>query len=214
MNIAAEIAELRRRIDNLIRTGVVTDVNLKSATCRVSSGAIKTDWLSWMTCRAGNSRVWWAPSAGEQVLLFSLSGNPEAGIVLPALFSDTSPPPSQQAETLYITMPDGAEIIYDAQKSALSATGIKTATISASDSISATTRTATITASASVTLKAPVVECTGLLKTGSLEVTGGGKMSGNINHTGGEFSSNGVVVHTHRHSGVEPGGGSSGGPQS
>lgn len=43
--------------------------------------------------------------------------------------------------------------------------------------------------------------CTNKLTTGTLEVKQGGKMSGDIEHSGGSFSSNGKVLHTHRHHG-------------
>ena len=59
---------IARAIRNLIRIGVVTDVDLSRGLCRVQTGGMKTTWLNWLTCRAGRSRVWWAPSEGEQVL--------------------------------------------------------------------------------------------------------------------------------------------------
>ncbi|WP_353885488.1 hypothetical protein [Escherichia coli] len=43
--------------------------------------------------------------------------------------------------------------------------------------------------------------CTNRLITGTLEVQKGGTMRGNIEHTGGELSSNGKVLHTHKHPG-------------
>ncbi|SQC99674.1 baseplate assembly protein V [Escherichia coli] len=64
---------------------------------------------------------------------------------------------------------------YDTDAGALSASGMKTATLQAS---------------VSVTLDTPVVECTDLLRTATLDVTKGGKMSGNITHSGGDFTSN------------------------
>ena len=45
---------------------------------------------------------------------------------------------------------------------------------------------------------------------GTLEVQKGGTMRGNIEHTGGELSSNGKVLHTHKHPGDS--GGTTGGP--
>ncbi len=48
--------------------------------------------------------------------------------------------------------------------------------------------------------------CTNKLTTGTLEVKKGGKMSGDIQHTGGKFTSNGVQVDKHNHGGVERGG--------
>jgi phage baseplate assembly protein gpV len=45
------------------------------------------------------------------------------------------------------------------------------------------------------------VECTALLKTAQLEVTKGGTMKGDVTHTGGNLSSNGKVLHKHKHPG-------------
>lgn len=64
----------------------------------------------------------------------------------------------------------------------------------------------TCTASVKITLDTPEVECTQHLATATLEVKQGGKMSGNIEHSGGQFSSNGVVVDKHNHGGVQRGG--------
>ncbi len=50
----------------------------------------------------------------------------------------------------------------------------------------------------------------GLSGTGS---SAGTTISGNISHSGGELSSNGVTLHAHQHSGVKAGGDCSGGPQ-
>lgn len=50
------------------------------------------------------------------------------------------------------------------------------------------------------------MECTLHLTTATLEVKQGGKMTGNIEHSGGTFSSNGVVIDSHNHGGVQHGG--------
>ncbi|SVK46990.1 Phage P2 baseplate assembly protein gpV [Acinetobacter baumannii] len=63
-----------------------------------------------------------------------------------------------------------------------------------------------------ITLDAPEVVCTNKLTTGTLEVEKGGAMRGNIEHSGGSFSSNGVVVDSHTHGGVQTGGGKTGKP--
>lgn len=67
-----------------------------------------------------------------------------------------------------------------------------------------------VKASTRVTLDTPEVVCTNRLITGTLEVQKGGTMRGNIEHTGGELSSNGKVLHTHKHPGDS--GGTTGGP--
>ncbi|HAZ7306239.1 TPA: phage baseplate assembly protein V [Escherichia coli] len=69
-----------RLITNLIRTGVVTEVDRENWLCRVKTGDLETNWINWLTLRAGKSRTWWKPSVGEQVVLFSLGGNLESDI--------------------------------------------------------------------------------------------------------------------------------------
>lgn len=54
---------------------VVTEVDRENWLCRVKTGELETNWISWLTLRAGNARTWWRPSEGEQVVLLSLGGN-------------------------------------------------------------------------------------------------------------------------------------------
>ncbi|HGM5048814.1 TPA: phage baseplate assembly protein V [Serratia marcescens] len=203
--------EILRLLRNLIRIGTVNAVDLERGLCRVDTGGNLTDWLHWMTCRAGRARVWWAPSEGEQVLVLSLGGELDTAFVLSGIFSDNFPAPSASADALHITFPDGAVMEYEPASGALSVTGIKTANVQASESITASTKVVIVTA-AKITLDAPEVVCTNKLTTGTLEVQKGGAMRGNIEHSGGSFSSNGVVVDTHAHGGVQTGGGQTGKP--
>ncbi|WP_240104472.1 phage baseplate assembly protein V [Escherichia coli] len=187
-----------RLLSNIIRTGIISEVDEKSWRVRVSSGGLETGWLRWNTTRAGAFNVWLPPSPGEQVVIACIGGNPETAMIIGSLWSDDVPAPGKSLKEIVITAPDGATIRYDADKSALSAGGMKTATLQAS---------------VSVTLDTPVTECTNHLKTATIEVTEGGKMSGNFTHSGGNFTSNGVTVHTHKHGGVESGDSATGGPQ-
>ena len=189
MNTLANIQELARALRNMIRTGLVVETNLKAGRCRVQTGGMCTDWLQWLTHRAGRSRTWWAPSVGEQVLILAVGGELDTAFVLPGIYSGDNPAPSASADALHIRFPDGAVIEYEPETSALTASGIKTA---------------------SVTLDTPEVVCTNRLITGTLEVQKGGTMRGNIEHTGGELSSNGKVLHTHKHPGDS--GGTTGSP--
>lgn len=74
MNTLANIQELARALRNMIRTGLVVETDLNAGRCRVQTGGMCTDWLQWLTCRAGRSRTWWAPSVGEQVLILAVGG--------------------------------------------------------------------------------------------------------------------------------------------
>lgn len=81
----AQLTEIMRLITNLIRTGTVTEEDRVNWLCRVKTGDLETNWINWLTCRAGKSRTWWKPSVGEQVVLFSLGGNLETAFALPAV---------------------------------------------------------------------------------------------------------------------------------
>ena len=213
MNTLETFAELARAVRDLIRTGVVSEIDTEQALCRVQTGELMTDWLHWLTPRAGAARTWWAPSVGEQVLLLSLGGELDTAFVLPAIYSDDFPAPSVSAQAYHIQFPDGAVMDYEPETGALAVSGIKTATVAASTSVNVTAPNVTITATEKITLDTPEVVCTNKLITGSLEVKQGGSMTGNISHSGGSLSSNGIVLHTHQHGGVQTGGGNTGGPQ-
>lgn len=210
MNTLSTIQELARAIRNLIRSGVVTEVDTVQGLCRVQSGGIQTTWLNWLTTRAGRSRTWWAPSVGEQVLLLAIGGELDTAFVLPGIFSDDNPAPSASEDAWHVAFPDGAVIEYEPETGALTVSGIKTADVTASESITATVPLVLVKASTSITLDTPEVICTNKLTTATLEVQKGGKMSGNIEHTGGSLSSNGKVLHTHKHPGDS--GGQTGAP--
>lgn len=205
-------AEFYRLLMNVVRVGTVSAVDLHTQRCRVHVSGLQTDWLRWTTQRAGTARTWWAPSVGEQVLVLAIGGELTTAFVVGSLYSAAHVAPSASAEAMHIAFPDGAVMEYEPQSGALAVTGIKTATVTASVSVHVTAPAITCTASQQITLDAPTVTCTNHLTTGSLEIRQGGTMRGNITHTGGQLSSNGTVVDSHRHNGVRSGDGTSGGP--
>ncbi|ECE6872681.1 phage baseplate assembly protein V [Salmonella enterica subsp. houtenae] len=206
MNTLSTIQELARAIRNLIRSGVVTEVDIVQGLCRVQSGGIQTTWLNWLTTRAGRSRTWWAPSVGEQVLLLAIGGELDTAFVLPGIFSDDNSAPSASADAWHVVFPDGAVMEYEPETGALTVSGIKTADVTASESITATVPVVLVKAAERITLDTPEVVCTNKLTTATLEVQKGGTMRGNIEHTGGTLKSNGVQVDNHGHGGVQRGG--------
>lgn len=68
------LIDVIRRLENLIRVGHVFAVDTEKRLCRVKSGDLETNWIKWICHRAGDDVDWWPPTVGEQVLLFSLSG--------------------------------------------------------------------------------------------------------------------------------------------
>lgn len=206
MNNLNSLQDIARAIRNLIRTGIVTDVDLVEGLCRVQTGGMQTTWLNWLTSRAGRSRVWWAPSVGEQVLLLAIGGELDTAFVLPSIFSDDHPAPSASPDAFHVTFPDGAVIEYDPDSGALIVSGIKTADVTASDSLTATVPVVLVKASTRIKLDTPEVVCTNKLIAATLEVQKGGKMYGDIEHSGGKFISNGVQADDHAHGNVQSGG--------
>ncbi|HDX8690698.1 TPA: phage baseplate assembly protein V [Klebsiella michiganensis] len=185
------IAELLRLLENIARSGTVTEIDEKNWRVRVQSGGLETTWLRWTAQRAGAFKVWVPPSIGEQVWFLCLGGNTDVAFIGGSLYSDDNPAPGVSRNEMIVTAPDGAMFCYDAEAGALQVKGIKSAVVEAS---------------VKITLDTPEVECTNLLTTKSLNVTEGGEMRGDITHTDGAFTSNGVQVDDHDHGAVERGG--------
>lgn len=183
-------AHLHRLVESLARTGTVLAVDLERVPpcVRVTSGELETDWLPWLTARNGTTQTWDPPTAGENVLIVSLSGDTATGFVVPSWFSADAPPPSTSPDEHLRVYPDGARILYNHATGRLEVTGIKTALIQAADEIT--------------------IDCPKTVFTGDVEirrelsVDGGGALSGTFTHTGGDFTSNGITVHTHTHPGT------------
>ncbi|HGU0762936.1 TPA: phage baseplate assembly protein V [Klebsiella pneumoniae] len=185
------IAELLRLLENIARTGTVVEIDEEKWRVRVQSGGLETAWLRWNAQRAGAFKVWVPPSVGEQVWFLCLGGNTDVAFIGGSLYSDDNPAPGASRNEMVMTAPDGATFRYSAEAGALQVKGIKSAAVEAS---------------VKITLDTPEVECTNLLTTKSLNVTEGGEMRGDITHTGGAFTSNGVQVDDHNHGAVERGG--------
>ncbi|WP_293935563.1 phage baseplate assembly protein V [Iodobacter sp.] len=224
-----QTAEHSRILESLIRIGTVAEVDCTplEPLCRVQSGELLTDWLPWVTPRAGKVSIWSPPSIGEQVMLLSQSGEVGAGVVLPGLFSDAFPTPSHDPNVTCIAFPDGALVSYNHSSGALSATGIKTALIKASDHVTVdcpeTETTGNLTVGGNLSVKgdsdfegkAAVMGAfsyaAGMSGTGG-EGGGATTITGNITHSGGSLMSNDVIVDDHTHNLVQRGNDSTGGP--
>lgn len=208
-------ADYSRRLDNLIRLGAIAAVDHARALCRVQSGGLLTDWLPWAERRAGTTRTWNPPTVGEQVLLLCPSGEPGAGIVLTGIYTAAHDQPSASAAEHVTEYPDGARITYNHATSALTVTGIKTARVEASEHVTVDCPESTITGN--VLIKGTLTVQDLLTYQNGLRGSGGSgngnAITGPITHQDGNLSSNGIVLHTHAHTGVQPGGGSTGGPQ-
>lgn len=207
-------AELLRLIHNLIRTGTIAEVDHDAARVRVQSGELLTDWRPWIALRAGTTRDWDPPTIGEQAVLFSPGGDPAAGIALVGLFSGAHPAPANAANVWRREFPDGAVFEYDHSAHHLRSTLPGSAEIDAQGAVSVTTAAKlTATAVGGVTINANTVINGNLTLNGNFSQPSGqtATMAGDVAFTGKVTSNGKDISSSHKHSGVQPGDGTSGG---
>jgi len=109
-----DLADFRRRVENIVRRGRVHSVDTAAARVKVDLGEnLVTDWLPFFATRAGQDRTWWAPSLGEQVVVFSESGETTNGVVLTSIYQSDYPHPEHDAAKAVVRFKDGTVISYD-----------------------------------------------------------------------------------------------------
>lgn len=112
-DIERRVAELERRLANLVRIGTVVQADYAAGKVRVECDTMTTDWLPWKTRRAGGDIDWWAPEVGEQVEVIAPSGLMEGASVSPALYSDQRPEPDASPDRHVIRYANGDSIVHD-----------------------------------------------------------------------------------------------------
>ncbi len=108
-----QATELDRRLANIVRLGTVEQADYAKARIRVRCGDMLTGWLPWLTTRAGKDITWWAPDIGEQVVVLSPSGEPAQGVVLVAVYQNSSPQPETDVHKSKVVFEDGTTVTYD-----------------------------------------------------------------------------------------------------
>ena len=189
-----KLTEIMRLITNLIRTGTVSEVDPVNWLCRVKTGDLETNWINWLTLRAGSTRTWWQPTIGEQVVLLSLGGNLETAFALPAIYSEAFPPPDYSEDGDTTEYSDGGFFQYDPARNLWLIRGVKNVLVEGAENMELNTKKFALNADEAV-------------------INAAMKINGAVTQSGGAMSSNGVVVHSHKHGGVKSGGDTSGGPQ-
>lgn len=201
------VAELDRRLANLVRIGNISAIDLVASppVVRVDLGDVVTDWLPWLTTRAGGVRHWSPPDLNEQVMLLAPSGELAQAIVLPGVFCDAFPANGTAQLLDRTTYPDGSVVEYDAAAHKLSISV-------GSGSVVVNCGTATINAATSVKIDSPETTCTGNLTVQKKLTYQGGMagsnslggatavISGGMTLTGGDVTADGIGLKSHHHS--------------
>lgn len=126
-------ADNNRRIESIIRFGLIAEVDHAQAKARVKCGEILTDFIPFITMRSGTTKTWSPPTQGEQCVILAASGELTTACIITGLYTQNSP--SHSADEHVIEFADGAKITYNQANSDLVVTGIKTANIKAANQI-------------------------------------------------------------------------------
>lgn len=178
---AFDIAELTRRLANLVRIGTVETVDYPAKKVRVRVGKILTGWITWGTDSAEGDLDWSPYETGEQVMMLAPNGELATAVVICALNRDAAPPPKDAAHVHYRKFKDGAEIEYNRNSHTLRVEGVANVHIIGTNETKVVCKTARVEASDSVTLQTPETTCTGNLTVdGDHRVKGDTKVDGNV----------------------------------
>lgn len=107
------IAELQRKLANIVRIGIVKEIDYEKARVRVKVGEFLTDWLPWITGRAREDRSWFPPSIDEQVVVLSPIGELSLGVVLAGIYQQNYSAPENKKEVSSIIFKDGTKLLYN-----------------------------------------------------------------------------------------------------
>ena len=111
-----EIDDLKERLDNLIRVGVVSSTDPEAGTARVFfdyQSRVVSYNLQVMTKNSNRNKDYWMPDVGEQVTCVFLPTGIETGFILGSFFSDAAPPPVASQDKRHSTFGDGSIIELD-----------------------------------------------------------------------------------------------------
>ncbi|WP_048765505.1 phage baseplate assembly protein V [Acinetobacter sp. 243_ASPC] len=207
-------ADLNRRLENLIRFGTIKAINPSKPIPRVvvNLDSMDTPEIRFFNIRSGSDSTWDAPSIGEEVIVLSPCGDiGPSSVVLYGLYNDAHPAPSDDLNQKIRMFSDGCLVAYDVaahQLSAILPSGGK----------------ATITADGGITVNGDTTINGNLQINGSTAMTGNNTVQGSqlvqgSSHSTGSFSTegdvqaSGISLTDHKHSGVQSGGSTTGGPQ-
>lgn len=107
------IAELQRKLANIVRIGIVKEIDYEKAKVRVKIGEFLTDFLPWITGRAGEDRSWFSPNIDEQVVVLSPLGELSLGVVLAGIYQQKYPAPENNEMINSLVFNDESKLSYN-----------------------------------------------------------------------------------------------------
>ncbi|WP_462327990.1 phage baseplate assembly protein V [Desulfobaculum sp.] len=216
------VSDMERRLASLLQVGTVAEADYGAARVRVGLGGAVSDWLPWLTLRAGGDRTWWAPEVGEQVMVLAPSGDTSQGVVLGSIFQSAHPAPAASPDVDRHVYGDGAVVEYDRSAHRLRAVvpgdivgeAAQDVTVQAGGEVN-------VSAGSAVKVTAPQITLSGNIFLNGPMTQGGGSGGGNATlkgdlHADGDISTDADVraaVSLNGHVHPCPHGGETGGPK-
>ena len=115
MDLLERVAELERRLNDTLITGVVSEVQYRPYRVRVDYGTEEvpqtTALLPVIVPRAARAILWCPLDVGEAVMVISPNGNTAQGRVLPASYTRTHDQPDDQADRLMLEFGQGNRLV-------------------------------------------------------------------------------------------------------
>lgn len=207
--------EAQRAADTLARArlGVVTsfDPNSYAAKVAIQPSGDETGWLpvasEWIGAGWG---LFCPPSPGDQVLVEFQEGDFEAGIITRRLYSDQQRPLPAPAGEFWLVHKSGSLFKFHNDGGVeLVAAGTLTSSAQQWNHSGPVNITGNVVITGTERVTGQIVGQGGMAVSGGA----GSTISGNMTHSGGTLTSNGIALHSHAHGGIKAGGDVSGGPQ-
>jgi phage baseplate assembly protein V len=208
----------------MLRFGNITEVDPAKGYARVTftDDGIVSDWLQFLTLGAIKDNFSHTFSVNEQVACL-MDENSEEGVILGAIFNDKIPPINAGDGIFRVKFDDDSVIEYNRNSHEYTLDIKGKINISAQSEVNINAVNANITATAIAKIEAPAIQLNGavaisggLTVGGTISAPGGGAISGDFEVDGqikGATVTNGTIsLGTHKHTGVQTGGGTSGTP--
>ncbi len=115
------LAELERRLANIVKIGVIQEANHADKKLRVAMGETQTAWLPW-PAEIGNNFIRWRPlRVGQQVVLVAPSGELNQAVIVGQLYGGGIEAPADHETLDLIQFEDGTKLQYDSSVHCLTA---------------------------------------------------------------------------------------------
>jgi phage baseplate assembly protein V len=103
------LSEMNRRLLQIVRIGIIQEIDYTKAKARVKVGDNVTGLRPWVSL----AKAWIPPAVGDQVVVLSPNGDFEQGILLPALYHSKSKSPSNKENELKIKLSENSSVCFD-----------------------------------------------------------------------------------------------------